>query len=473
MKNKFMYLMRNLGLLLISNFSSKILSFLLVPLYTSILTTEEYGYYDVVQTTVQLLIPLMTIGVADAILRFSMDQSCDLTLITRIGIKRIIYATIIFIALSWGMGYVPGLKYFNEYYGYIILFFIVTMVNQIVSQLAKGLEEVSTIAVSGVLGTALTLICNIVFLIFLHLGIQGYFLAYILSQAIQALYIFIKIKVWRFYKKKIDMVKYKQLDKEMANYGFPMVFTQLSWWVNNLSDRYVIAYLCSIAENGIYSVAYKIPSIVNVVHSIFISAWQISAIKENESSDVEKFYKKVYILLNVLMCIVGGLIIIISKKIAYFLYAKDFFSAWQYVPFLIVSCIINAASGYIGAILIAEKKTKEMARSTTVGAIVNIFLNIILVLFFKTQGAAIATAISSLVIFELRFFYFSMRKEFQKIKKNSEILWGLVSVESIICIYDNSATSLIIFLYVGIIVFGVSCVKGYIKDFHIENLLKK
>lgn len=74
---KYKYLLKNIGLLTVSNFASKILSFLLVPLYTSILTTKEYGVYDIFNTTVLLLIPIFTIDIVDAVLRFSLDDKVD------------------------------------------------------------------------------------------------------------------------------------------------------------------------------------------------------------------------------------------------------------------------------------------------------------------------------------------------------------------------------------------------------------
>ena len=73
-KNKYTELIANTGALAIGNFSSKILVFLLVPLYTSVLTTEEYGFYDLVFTTIQLLIPVFTCNVTDAVLRFTLES---------------------------------------------------------------------------------------------------------------------------------------------------------------------------------------------------------------------------------------------------------------------------------------------------------------------------------------------------------------------------------------------------------------
>ena len=68
------YLLKNMGILTLSNFASKILVFLLVPIYTSILSTEEYGSYDLAVSTATLLFPILTLNIVDAVMRFSMDK---------------------------------------------------------------------------------------------------------------------------------------------------------------------------------------------------------------------------------------------------------------------------------------------------------------------------------------------------------------------------------------------------------------
>lgn len=72
--NQYKYLFKNMGLLTLSSFATKLLSFFLVPLYTNILTTTEYGTYDLMNTTVGVLIPILTLNVQDAVARFAMDK---------------------------------------------------------------------------------------------------------------------------------------------------------------------------------------------------------------------------------------------------------------------------------------------------------------------------------------------------------------------------------------------------------------
>lgn len=97
MKERRKFLFKNMGILTISNFSSKILVFLLVPLYTSVLSTTEYGTYDFIISTVGLLYPILTLNIADAVMRFTMDETYSSKKVISVGIK---YVSISFIIMT-------------------------------------------------------------------------------------------------------------------------------------------------------------------------------------------------------------------------------------------------------------------------------------------------------------------------------------------------------------------------------------
>ena len=92
------YLAKNIVLLTISQFGSKLLSFFLVPLYTSVLSTGEYGTYDLFNTTILLVVPVLTFNIADATLRFPLDSK-EYTSIFSVSLKHVVRGIIIFSAL--------------------------------------------------------------------------------------------------------------------------------------------------------------------------------------------------------------------------------------------------------------------------------------------------------------------------------------------------------------------------------------
>lgn len=451
-------LLKNTWLLTISNFSSKILVFLLVPLYTSVLTTEEYGAFDLVQTTVLLMLPVLSINIYDAVMRYIMDNDYDNRIVVSVGVKYVVVSIIIFSVISIINVRLSIIKNIIPYTGYMVAYYVAYLLNQFMIQYAKGMENVKSIAISGVCNTIITLSLNLIFLLFLKIGVQGFFMAYIAGQFVSSLILFFDTKIY----KTIDIRTDKNVEREMVGFSAPLVLGTIGWWCNNASDRYVITFLCGIAVNGVYSVAYKIPSILTTVQQIFIQAWQISAVKEYENNDSDKFYGNILNATNLIMCLVCMALIIMTKPIASILYQKDFYQAWQYVPFLLVAGVFNSASGVLGPVLNANKNSKSLGFSSLIGTSANIVLNFLFVLAIGPQGATIATAISSYIIFLLRKLALKEQVEFYNYWKML-FSWIIITLQAIIEIYSSKW-----FIEIALIIVFIA-----VNSDEIKNLLSK
>lgn len=431
MDNKGKSLLKNVGILTISNFASKILVFLLVPLYTSVLTTNEYGTYDLVVTTISLLFPILTLNIVDALMRFMLDKNYDKNQIASNGLLFCL------IGIVLGAAVLFVLHTLNLYEGIqgleilIFLYYVFYILNQYMIQFAKGLDNVMDMAVAGVMGTLVMIGSNIFFLLLFKSGLKGFFVANILCQALPSTYLIIRLKLWKYINSKIND---KQLTRDMLLYSVPLIASAVGWWVNSGSDRYVVTFFCGVAANGVLSVAYKIPTILNTFQGIFIQAWQISAIKEYGENDTAGFYGQTFVTINLLMCVACSWLIILTKPLAQLLYAKDFYAAWQYVPFLLIASVLNCASGLLGPILAAKKNSKAMMWSALIGAVANIILNIALVYIIGIQGATIATVICSYIIYVVR--KIAVGKD-MTIERYSTILltWLLLSAQATVEIY--------------------------------------
>ena len=266
---------------------------------------------------------------------------------------------------------------------------------------ARGIDDIAAVSVGGLINSVIMLSLNVLFLIPLHMGLNGYFYSSIIGVSVCNLYIFMKTKIWHYIQfKKCDST----LRKEMIVYAIPLIFNSIAWWINNASDRYVIIALCGVAVNGIYSIAYKIPNILSMFQNIFNQAWTLSAVKDYDHNDSNGFFTRIYNTYNSMMVLMCSALIVGDRIIAKLLYAKDFYEAWKYAPFLLIAIVFGAISGYIGGIFSAVKDSKVYAQSTIIGAVFNIMLNLILVHFFGPIGAAIATAVSFLIVWIIRIF---------------------------------------------------------------------
>ena len=389
---------KNVGLLTLANFGTKILSFLLVPLYTSVLTTAEYGTYDLALTTIGVLVPILTQNVVDAVLRFSMDEDVDKGAVLGVGIKHFLISLLpvaVVLLVNSVLGVSPDLARLAPL---IMLLYVSQALSGIVLYYVRGLNKFSDIAVSSVLCSALIIGCNILFLVVFRWGLTGYFFANILGPLLQCVFLLARLNLHGVSPLRCD----RALEGEMLTYSRPMIANSIAWWVNNVSDRYVVTFFCGVAANGIYSVASKIPSILSVVQSVVGQAWTISAVEEFDPEDSNGFFANMYAAYNCVMVVVCSFIIAFNLLLAKLLYANEFFAAWQYAPFLTISIVFGALAGYVGGVLAAVKDSKEFAKSSVIGAGVNVVLNIATVPFMGALGAAVATLVSYWITWFLR-----------------------------------------------------------------------
>lgn len=407
MSQRIKYLLKNIGLLITSNFASKILVFLLVPLYTSVLSTSEYGVYDLIISIVYLIYPIFTLNIIDAVMRFCMDKTFSKYDVVSIGIKYVCLSIGLFCAFILLIKKTNVGSILENTEKYMLFYYITYVFYQFFLQLAKGLEKIRDISIAGIISTAIMLISNILFLVILKWGVSGFFLSAILSQLVPVLYFVLRLNFWKYIR---SYNRNKQLEIKMLKYCTPLIFTVLGWWINSAADRVIVTTMCGIGANGLLAISYKIPSIINTLQGVIIQAWQISAIREYDKKNVDSFYAKTFSFSNLFMVLVCAFLIILTKPLAHILYAKEFYVAWKYVPFLLISSVFNCASGFIGPILSAKKDSKNMALSAIYGGTANILLNVFLIDIIGIQGATIATAICSYIIFFYR--YKSIKNDF-------------------------------------------------------------
>lgn len=431
---KYKYLIKNMGLLTLSNFTTKLLAFFLVPLYTSILTTTEYGEYDFISSTVGILVPILTINIYEAVLRYSMDEESNLRDVFSVGCRFFFIGNLIVIMLLVLNHFIMLSDMIDRFAVYFFLIFFTTSMSGIVSSMARGMDKIKDISIASVIGSAVTIALNILLLCVIKLGIDGYFIANIIGILSQIIFLFISMKGWRY----ISLAHVEQkTSNDMICYSLPTIANSIAWWVNGLADRYIIIFFCGIATNGVYSVASKIPSILNIFQNIFSQAFMLSAVKEFDKDDKDGFFGKIFSIYNFALIIICSLIICSDKVLAGYLYANDFYDAWRFVPFLTISIIFGSLSGYAGSIFAALKHSKYFAKCSGVGAVANICMNFIMVPIFGALGAAIATAISYWIVYIVSMIYLNRSMNVKLSLTRDNIAYCLLMIQSFMLLNEN------------------------------------
>lgn len=422
------YLAKNIGLLTLSNFANKILGFFLVPLYTSVLSTTDYGVYDMFNTTILLLTPIITLNIMESVLRFSMDEKFSKDGIVNTSL-RIYICSVFFIAILLIINHLCQVsKIIDKYAVFFLFMFIVQSFVGIITYYARGNNCIVILSVSSVISSSVIIILNIVFLLGFKWGLKGYFLANIIGTGTQCVYLLLRLD----YISNIHInVDFRNERIEMIRYSKPLIANSIGYWINSAADKYVVILFSGMASNGVYSVASKIPSILNVFQSIFAQAWTLSVVKDYDPDDKNGFFRTTYNIYNAMMVIVCSLLILGDKVLAKTLYAKDFYGAWRYAPFLTIAIVFSSMSGYLGGFFSAVKDSKIFAQSTMIGAGINIILNLILTPIMGPIGAAIATTVSFGAIWFVRL---SSSKRYIKleIKLNRDLLaYAILIIQSV------------------------------------------
>lgn len=287
-----------------------------------------------------------------------------------------------------------------EQYGiYFLLIFMTQALSGMVTFYTRGIGHVRDLSVTSVITSAVTITLNIVFLLVYKWGLKGYFLANILGPLAQCVYLIFR---GQMLQRTHWLKAYSAESRLLVLYSLPLIANSLAWWVNNSSDRYIVIFFCGMAANGIYSVASKIPSILTVFQTIFSQAWTLSAVQDFDPEDSKGFFANTYRGYNCLMTVICSLLIVLDKPLAKFLYAKDFYKAWQYVPWLTIAVLFGSMAGYIGGIFVAVRNSRIFASSTLVGAVLNIILNFITVPLMGPLGAAVSTTVSYALVWVIR-----------------------------------------------------------------------
>lgn len=400
--DKYKKLAANTVIFAISKFSSSVLSFLLMPYVTAKLVSSDYSTADLIQQTANVLIPIVFLQINSAALRFALDKDSDKTSVFTVGLRTTIEGFLVFLIFYYPITLIRlNDTPLGDYAPLIYVFVLVSGTRQLCQQFVRGCGYVKLYAFDGILATATTLLFNLLLLGPFNWGVYGYVIAIIASDACSIIFLFIGAKLWK-------NVTFKRLPsnarKEMLKYSIPMVPSIILWWITNVSDRYMVTYFVGASENGLYTAASKIPNFVILFSTVFIDAWQLSAVDEYDSDSREAFFTKVFRVYSGGIFVVASALIFFCRIITKILVDDSYFNSWKFVPVLIIATSFSCLVNFLASVYMAEKKSFMGMVTALSGAITNIVLNFVLIPIMGATGAAVATVVSFVVVFVFRGF---------------------------------------------------------------------
>lgn len=382
---------RNTAILLLGKFTTQFMSFLLLPLYTKRLATEDYGSVDLIQTYISLLIPVLTLRLDSATFRFLIDRRKSeaetkkcLSNILNILFTAVAFASVVALVL-------PLFGISIPYYGYICANLIVLMLSNIMLQILRGLGKTIHYAIASIITGVGTIVINVIQIVGMNHGAESILVSSTIANVFCLLFVIFSTKLWKFYSPKLHN---KKLVKEFLKYSVPMIPNSLSWWIVNTSDRTIIRIFLGAAYNGIYTVSCKFSNVLNGVFSIFNISWQETASLHINDDDRDEFFSSMINKLLMLFSSVALCILVALPVFYNVLIGENYWSSYDYIPVLLYANSWNVLISLIGGIYVAKKRTKEIASTTIVSAVINIVINLGLINFIGLHAATISTLVS-------------------------------------------------------------------------------
>ncbi|QYF84826.1 oligosaccharide flippase family protein [Brevibacterium sp. PAMC21349] len=421
----------NTFLYFIGNLSSRLLGFFLLPVYTTYLSPKDYGEVDLIFTYTSILIPLFTLQISFAGVRFLFETENVLKKKEIVSNSFFIHmlGMIIFVFLYTIFWLITG----YEYGIYVLIYVLLNSLVQILQQLLRGLRENVIFTISGTIGTAVQLSANILFIVGLGLKSIALLLSPIISFIIIILMIIIKTDIKKY-------ISFHSINKiklfEMLKYSIPLIPDAICWWVLMGFGRIFLNSTHGPDSVGIYAVANKFPGLITTLYSVFNLAWQENSFVEYDKADRDRYYSSIY---NGMLKFILPIIIVLIPFInivSPFLLGESFEESYLYIPILLIGALFNIMSTFYGSGFESAKQTKGIMVSTFIAMATNVFFTYLLVPKYSILGVSIAFVLSYFVLLIIRVIrskkFFSIKVEF-----------GLLMISSLLLI-----VSLIVF-YLG------------------------
>lgn len=441
-------LLKNTAIITIGKLCTQAITFFLLPLYTSILSTEEYGTVDLLNTLVSLLLPVVTFQVEQAVFRKLIDNRDK-----ERNKKSIISTALISVVIQCGvylcifMSIAPFVN--NEYKYFLATNVIAYIFASLTQQIARGLGENLKYAIGSFLSALSTILFNILFLVVFKFGANGMLLANMLGQICCTLYYVISLKLYKYISYRAFK---KKLIKRLWSYSLPLVPNAISWWVFSGSNRVIISSILGVAKNGIFSAANKFSSVYITMYNIFNISWTETVALHIKDIDAKEFLEKtINEMLRFFVALAVG--IIACMPIVYpIMINENYAEGYNQVPIMMIGSIFNVVVGLISAIYVAKKNTKAIASTSIVSAIINILVAISLINFIDLYAASIASLVAycTMSIYRL----YDIKRKYFEIKIDKSFIIATILVLAIILFIYYCAHNTIIYM-IGILIAAI------------------
>lgn len=386
---------RHSSIYMLATILNKVVSFLMIPIYTRYLLPSDYGLMEIVGLTTDVIGMVISIGIAAAMYRFYFEYSSQGDRDEVISTAILTFGSIALVSLS-------ALSLFSrflsmevlktqEYYYYFLIAFCSLWCNTILQMGYSYLrikEQSVKYLVYSLARLILALSLNIYLVAVIKMGVLGVLLATLITSIIFAILLVLPIML------KVGSRFSLEKCKAMIKYGAPLIPTNLAAFIVHASDRFFINHYVGLAQTGIYSLGYKFGNLPNnFIAAPFMQIWEVRFFKRFKDKEAHVLFGKIFTYLCFLTIFAGLGIGVLIKDALKIMSDQAYWSAYKVVPVILISYIVFSFQYYFNMSIYITKKTKYLAYINMSNALLNICLNFALISRYGIWGAAFATLI--------------------------------------------------------------------------------
>ncbi|MGL9780697.1 lipopolysaccharide biosynthesis protein [Enterococcus faecium] len=441
--NKIKQFFKTAFIYFVGSIMAKLISFLLLPLYTCYISPEKYGTFDLVLSLINLIGPLAFFQIWDGMFRYAFDYNDknEKYVVINHALITFIFTIPVFIVLFLATYFYFGYQHIV----YVLIYGFLFSLQYIYAYAARVFLNNRLFVFSGIANTVCSAILNIILIIGFHWDIKSLYIAPAIGCLLQIIIIELKIGLCKHFSLKYIKI-YKI--KEMIFFSFPLCLATISYWLLSGLTKVMINKHLGSYENGLYAVSNRFAATIAIFVMVFQYAWnELAYIMSDDETRTQKYNLFVNTIFNLVM--VGSAIACLFIKIIFpYFIGKEYLEALDILPAVLIGSTINSMAGLFGTLFMTEKKTGSIMISTFIAAFMNIIVSILLikVSMFSLQSSVVTLGISFILLMWIRLKQFS--NSF-KIKLSLESLISVVPLILSIIIYymiDNT------YIYILIII---------------------
>lgn len=407
-----------------SDFVTKFIAFFTFPIIASVLSAKEFGILELVNTVTMLTAMLANVGMNNAVSLFYWDvdtEKSEREKIISSGLFVLIVVSLVIVG-------VVSIFILVNPYSIVDFFNPISKIGLTLAFLAMATTQWNQYCMDitrlnfspwkffgiSISTRIFSLLAGLVAILYLNLGIDG-----LLGGQALSLILVVPFAIYSIKREVNPSAITSQWIKKLVKIGYPYIFASLAYWLFSSMDRWMLAAFSSLEETGIYSVAFRFSTVILFISIAFGQSWSPVSVKlkADYPQEYRELYGKVLIYLLFVMIFVGGFLALFAPEIILWIMPKEYFASALPLVMLSFAVVFQSTQQVTMIGISLEKKTMLFSRIAWIAALTNLVLNYLFIPSWGALGAAIATAISFLVL-TILYFYFTQKLHPIVVKKS-------------------------------------------------------